>query len=58
MKKGSFKINETPVDLGSLFPTYVMFKELQNKISDIYLQATDQMNYSEVIKESTNMILN
>lgn len=30
-KKEVLKINETPVDLGSLFPTYVMFKELQKQ---------------------------
>ncbi len=29
--KEVLKINETPVDLGSLFPTYVMFKELQKQ---------------------------
>ena len=29
--KNILKINETPVDLGSLFPTYVMFKELQKQ---------------------------
>lgn len=29
--KEVLKINETPVDLGSLFPTYVMFQELQKQ---------------------------
>lgn len=29
--KEVLRINETPVDLGSLFPTYVMFKELQKQ---------------------------
>lgn len=29
--KEVLRINETPVDLGSLFPTYVMFKELEKQ---------------------------
>ena len=29
--KEVLKINETPVDLGSLFPTYIMFQELQKQ---------------------------
>lgn len=29
--KEVLKINETPVDLGSLFPTYILFKELQKQ---------------------------
>lgn len=29
--KNVLKINETPVDLGSLFPTYILFQELQKQ---------------------------